>query len=396
MSGCHVEDSCGHPHPLKRGASPRPRIALVARWAGGVTGTTTTLLEHAKRLAARGWEVHVYAEKADAGRFAAAGAEPHIVPRFRLAGPFKRRVFSWRVSRELAAERYDVVFGHGDGLRQDILSLHNCVHAAHEAVHGRPPGFLAGAARLHAQQLKGRKFKRMIANSALMKDDVVRRWGVPAELVTVIHPGHDPERFRPSDRDRLRWAMRERAGAAQDDLLVGLITSGDFAKRNVAGFLEALRGLPPELKAKTRVLVVGQESRVGPYKRRAADAGFGERAVFLPPEREVEGFYHALDLYVHPALYEEFGQSVQEAMACGVPVLTSRRVGAAELFGPDAAAEILPTPETAALTAAMAALLEDPARRARLAEAGRKAAAPNTWDLNFEKTYAVIDSVRPR
>lgn len=395
MSGCHVEDSCGHPHPL-RTAARRPRIALVARWAGGVTGTTTTLLEHAKRLSARGWEVHVYAEKADAGRFAAAGAEPHIVPRIRLAGPFKRTLFSWRVSRELAAERYDVVFGHGDGLRQDILSLHNCVHAAHEAVHGRPPGFLAGAARLHARQLKGRKFKRMIANSALTKDDVVRRWGVPPELVTVIHPGHDPERFRPEGRAALRAAMRARAGASPDDLLVGLITSGDFAKRNVAGFLESLRGLPPALKARTRVLVVGQETRVGPYKRRAADAGFAERAVFLPPEREVEGFYHALDLYVHPALFEEFGQSVQEAMACGVPVLTSRRVGASELFGPEAAAEILEAPETAALTAAMAALLDDPARRARLAEAGRKAAAPNTWDLNFEKTYAVIESVRAK
>lgn len=393
MSGCHVEGSCGEPHPVRAGARP-PRIALVSRWAGGVTGTTTTLLEHAKRLGARGWEVHVYAEKADAGRFAAAGAQTHLIGRMPLAGPLKRRVFSWRVGRELAAEGYDVVFGHGDGLRQDILSLHNCVHAAHEAVHGRPPGLLAGAARLHAKQLRGRHFKRMIANSALMKADVTARWGVPPELVTVIHPGHDPERFRPSDRERLRGPMRERAGAGPDDLLVGLITSGDFAKRNVAGFLEALRGLPPERKARVRVLVVGQESRVGPYKRRAADAGFGDRAVFLPPEGEVERFYHALDLYVHPALYEEFGQSVQEAMACGVPVLTSRRVGAAELLA--GSPEVLETPETAALTRAMAALLEDPARRAALAEAGRKAAAPNTWDLNFEKTYAVIDSVRPR
>lgn len=395
MSGCHVSGACGHSHPAQGGALP-PRIALVSRWAGGVTGTTTTLLEHARRLGARGWEVHVYAEKADAGRFAAVGAQTHVMGRFRLAGPLKRRVFSWRVGRELAAERYDVVFGHGDGLAQDILSLHNCVHAAHEAVHGRPPGLLAGAARLHAKQLRERRFKRMIANSALTKDEVTRRWGVPPELVTVIHPGHDPERFRPSDRERLRGPMRERAGAAPDDLLIGLITSGDFAKRNVAGFLEALRGLPSALKARTRVLVVGQESRVGPYKRRAADAGFADRAVFLPPEREVQGFYHALDLYVHPALYEEFGQSVQEAMACGVPVLTSRRVGASELFGPEAAAEVLPTPETGALRLALAALLEDPARRVRLAEAGRKAAAPNTWDANFEKTYAVIESVRLR
>ncbi|MBI2363011.1 MAG: glycosyltransferase family 4 protein [Elusimicrobia bacterium] len=372
-----------------------PRIAIVSRWAHGVTGTTTTLLEHARRLAAGGWEVHLYSEKADAGRFSAAGAQTHVVPRLPFGGFLKRRAFAWQVGRELEAEGFDVVFGHGDGLRQDILSLHNCVHAAAEAVHGRGPGLFAGVALLHARQLRGRLFRRLIANSGLTKLDVVRRFGVPEGLVSVIHPGYDPVRFNRAGRDALRTAVRERAGVRPGELLVGLITSGDFAKRGVAPFLQSLGRLPAGIKDRARILVVGAESRLGPYRRLAAESGFAGRAVFLPPEKEVERFFHALDLYVHPALFEEFGQSVQEAMACGVPVLTSRRVGAAELFGPEASGEVLETPAPDALAAALTGLLESPDRRARLAEAGLKACAGNTWDRNFERTYAVIEAVRP-
>lgn len=372
----------------------RPRIALVARWAGGVTGTTTTLIEHARRLSARGWEVHVYAEKADAGRFSAAGAEVHIVPRFPVISWLKRRVFAFRVDRELAAEGYEVVFGHGDGLRQDILSLHNCVHAAAQAVRGSPPSPFSGTARLHSLQLSRRLFKRLIVNSVLTKDEVVRRFGVPENLIRVIYPGHDPVRFKGSDRGAKGSQIRELAGVKPGELLIGIITSGDFAKRGVGPFLSSLTRLPTELKQKTRVLVVGQESKLAPYKRLAAEAGFGERCVFLPPEREVERFYHALDVYVHPALFEEFGQSVQEAMACGVPVLTSRRVGAAELFGPEAGAEILDSPEPEALAKALTGLLQSPERRCKLSGAGLAACKGNTWDRNFEQTYGVIEAVR--
>ena len=150
----------------------------------------------------------------------------------------------------------------------------------------------------------------------------------------MIHPGFSQSRFRPQDWP-LGAPLRRELGMAEGEILLGLVTSGDFVKRGVALFLKAVGGLREELRSKLHVLIVGREKDLEPYRRLAGEAGLGERARFLAPRPEVERIYHALDLMVHPALFEEFGQSVQEAMACGVPVVTSARVGAAELLAPD-------------------------------------------------------------
>lgn len=378
--------------PLDR---KRLKAAIACREVAGVTGTTTTILEHCRRLAGMGWEVHVFAEKADAGRLAAAGAQTHILPRWPLGSYLKRRLFAWRFERELRGESFDLLWGHGDTLRQDVLSLHNCVHAASEAVHGRPLPRSSGVGRLHGRVLRERRFRLLVANSELMKRDLEARWGVPGDRVRVIHPGHDPGRFRPEDRGKLGLPLRRELGVPSDGLLVGLITSGDFAKRGVEGFLEALGRLPEGLKARLHAVVLGKEARLKPYERALAAAGLGERARILPSDRSVERWYHALDLYVHPARFEEFGQSVQEAMACGVPVLTTTRVGAAELLPPQAREWLLQEPRPEALAASMARILQDAGLRGRLAEWGLEGCRSNTWDENFRRTLACLQELLP-
>ncbi|MFA6316046.1 MAG: glycosyltransferase family 4 protein [Elusimicrobiota bacterium] len=323
------------------------RIAIASRQVSGVTGTTTTILEHCRRLKGKGVETHVFGEKLDAGRIAASGGVPRRLPGWPWGSRLKRRLFAWVFERAAKAERFDLVWGHGDTLNQDVLSLHNCVHAAAEAVTGTPLPSSSGVGLIHGRILAEKRFRLLIANSRLMKEEVVRRFGVPADRAAVIHPGYDPARFRPEDRGQ-GLEVRRGLGVGEGEVLVGLISSGDFEKRGVARFLEALGGLPPGIRAGLHALVMGRETRLAPYRERAAAVGLGARVHFMPPSDEVARFYHALDLYVHPALYEEFGQSVQEAMACGVPVLTNARVGAAELFAgkgglvlPDAGAESL-------------------------------------------------------
>jgi UDP-glucose:(heptosyl)LPS alpha-1,3-glucosyltransferase len=276
------------------------------------------------------------------------------------------------------ARGFDLVHGHGDLLEQDVLSLHNCVHAAHEAVHGGALPSSDAVGRMHALQLSERRFRALIANSNLMKSDVTRRFGVPAELVHVIYPGFEPGRFSPGGRAEFGAPMRAELGVKPGELLFGLVTSGDFEKRGLKAFLHAFAAVARKIP-EARAVVVGKESRPGPYLALARDLDITDRVIFREPIADVWRFYHALDVYVHPARWEEFGMSVLEALACGLPVITGAGVGAAELLRGEPRAFVLDEPSGPALENAMFAFA-DPSLRARVGALGPGAASPCAWD----------------
>ena len=313
--------------------------------------------------------------------------------RWRWGSRLKRRIFAALAGR--AARGHDLVHGHGDLLAQDLLSLHNCVHAAHEAAAGEPlpPGDAVG--RLHALQLKERRFRLLAANSKLMKDDVLRRFGVPAEMMEVVYPGFDETRFRAADRARLGAGLRRELGLTVDQPLFGLITSGDFEKRGVTPFLKAFaRTAEPVPTA--RALIVGKETRLGPYRALAAQLRISDKVFFREPVADVERLYHGIDVYVHAARWEEFGMTVLEAMACGLPVIAGSKVGAAELLEGQSREFVLAdlTPEN--LAEAMVRLARDPALRTRLSMSGAAAAAPFTLAAHGKAVLSLYERLRKK
>ncbi len=352
-----------------------PRLALASRRVEGLSGAVRLILEEARAAVDAGWFVDVYSEKIDADAVHAVGARPHRVARWPWGSWLKRRAFAGLAGR--AARGADVVHGHGDLLAQDLLSLHNCVHAAHEAATGRPLPPSDAVGRMHALQLSRRKFRLLAANSRLMKDDVIRRFGVPAGMIEVVYPGFDPKRFRPGDRARFGAALRAELGLTVDQPLFGLVTSGDFEKRGLAAFLRAFAAAEREVPT-ARALVVGKETRPGPYLKLAAELGIKDKVFFRAPAVDVETLYHALDVYVHAAKWEEFGMTVLEALACGVPAIVGARAGASELLEGSPREFVLADPNPEALAAAMVRLGRDPVLRARLSAAGSAAAAPHT------------------
>ena len=367
-----------------------PRIAIVCRDLRGLGGTTRTVVEHAALLKEAGWMTDCLAYRFDRKRLQAAGAKLRWVPGFPWGSWAKRRLFAALADR--MSSGYDVVHGHGDNLEQDILSLHNCVHAAHEAVHGAPLPEKDSVGRLHAMQLKDLRFKLLICNSKQTAEDARRRFGVPENMIRVIYPGHDPRQFNASHARKLRAPARAQLGYRDDDCVIGLITSGDFEKRGVGLFLRALRELRRHGQ-NFKALIAGKEAKLGPYLRLVSELGLGEQVRFMPARTDVENFYHALDVYCHPALYEEFGQSVQEALACGLPVVVGRRVGAAELLAPGLE-ELVVRPDAVDLAAKLSGLCADAERRRRVGAAGPAGVVRNTWRTNFELTMATYDLVR--
>ncbi|WIX32885.1 glycosyltransferase family 4 protein [Salinicola sp. JS01] len=311
--------------------SHKPLAVIAIRQVEKSTGASRNAFEQAVALGGLGYRVVILAER---GRPALAehfGAELVRLWRWPLKGPFRRFWFNRRVQAWCRRQRPALLVSHGDVETPDTVYMHNCVHLASRLIHGRelPAGHEVAA--IHDHVLSGGQFRQVAVNSRLMAEDFQARYGIDAAKIEISYPGYDPETFNIERAREDRHARRQALGAHDDTFLIGLITSGNFTKRNVAGFVEMATALTQRLPGRCRFLVVGKDD-AAPYRQQAAAAGIADAFEWRSTVSDVETLYGALDLFVLPAHIEEFGRVSLEAMACGTPVLLSRTTGAAELL----------------------------------------------------------------
>ncbi|MBT2866374.1 glycosyltransferase family 4 protein [Chromobacterium violaceum] len=168
--------------------------------------------------------------------------------------------------------------------------------------------------------------KAVICNSELVRDEVTRRFGLPVERCPVIYNGVDSEFFNPADARARRPELRAHYGIAPETPVLVYVGSG-FERKGVVQALKAIAPYPS-----VHLMVVGGDKKLVRYRQLAERLGIAERAHFTGPQRDVRSFYGMADGFILPTLYEPFGSVVAEAMACGLPVLTSTRCGGAELL----------------------------------------------------------------
>ncbi|GAB3680684.1 glycosyltransferase family 4 protein [Salinisphaera aquimarina] len=364
------------------------RIAIVFRGIGDIGGTNNTIADHARHFTSRGHAVDLIGEKVHKGGVTPDMGRPVKISRVPLLNRYKWRWFAARADRAVAAGDYDFVAGHGHHLRQHVVSMHNCLHLAHEIIHGSALDARGGLAEIHDRMFAADRFGLCICNSRLMRTDLVDRYGVDAARLPVIYPGYRPAQFNRDDRARYRDTVRAELDCG-DAVLIGLVTSGDYEKRGLDLLLEAYAGLDTDDRERTLLLVLGKQGGSGPFLDQARALGVADRLRFVAHTREPQRYFHALDICVHPARIEEFGQSVQEAMACGVPVVTNRRVGAVELLPQGLQNDTPPVADAASIRAGLAGLIASPQRRQALAEIGYAAVRDNTLQTNLERTLEV-------
>lgn len=363
-----------------------PRVAIVFRGIGDIGGTNNTIADHAREFTRRGYAVDLIGEKVHKGGVTADMGRAVRIRRLPIAKRWRWRWFARQADRLITANNYAFVAGHGHATRQTVLSMHNCLHAAHESITGRPLEPIGSLAEIHDAVFSADRFSVCICNSRLMQADLSQRYGTVIERLPIVYPGYRAEQFNRAQKPDYRDALREKLGAA-DETLIGLATSGDFKKRGLDLLIEAYARLSPACRARSRLLVMGKPGGSKPFVEQARSAGVADRLHFIGATREPERYFHALDICVHPARFEEFGQTVQEAMACGVPVIASKRVGAMEQL-PPAWYDALPeTPDVAALVTQLTDLIHSADRRVALADVGHTAVVANTRQANAQATF---------
>jgi len=367
------------------------RIAFMhRRLAGG--GTESDLRRMAAGLAARGHELHVFCARRDAE---VPGVTVRTVPIVRAGRLARLLSFARAAPRAVARERWDVVVGFGRTPWQDVVRAGGGTHRTYLArmeaagLRRRIRGpYHRAILCLEAMAYGPGGHRRVLAVSARVREEVAADYGVPRERIAVIYNGVDCTRFHPGRRATLGPPTRRALGLGDGLQVCAAIGSG-FRRKGFDLLLRLWREAPPPA---TALVLVGDDERLRSYRREAASPPLAGRVIVTGPRPDVEAILAAADVVCVPSRQEAFGNVVLEACAAGVPVVTSRRVGAAELLDGPLAALVVDDPEDrAALAAALARALGP--EGAALGRAARARAESLPWDTHLDRLEALLAEV---
>jgi UDP-glucose:(heptosyl)LPS alpha-1,3-glucosyltransferase len=369
-------------------------------------GCETYISSLARRLALDGHDVHLYACRWDA---AALPGSTHYhkvaVPRHpRFLRPW---YFNAACRRLLAQAGHDVTIGFDKISGLDVLYPQGGLYAATaehnllkyrsrlarrvvralKAVDPAHHSFLA----LERAQYRGRR-TLVVAISEMVRHHFEHYFGLGADDLRVVRIATNPERFDERDRPRRRLDWRQRWGLPPD-AVVALFAGINYRLKGLEPLLHALRRLPAD--APLHLLVAGKPDTAG-FERLARQLGLAPRCRFIGYCDDMRNGYFAADFFVHPTFYDPCSNVVLEALACGLPVITSRYNGASELLHPPREGYVIDDPHDHEHLAWCLAQLLDPARRAACAAAARRTASQWTFEHHYRAMLGVFAEAAAR
>jgi UDP-glucose:(heptosyl)LPS alpha-1,3-glucosyltransferase len=364
------------------------KLALVCRpfrFHGGVETATAGLMGELLR---RGHTVDLLTT---GDQEECPGARVRTLPVVRQPSVLRLLSFALAARRATADAAYDIVQSHERGLRQDIYRAGEGVHRAYLAAMGQRWARLDPHHRLvcalETRIFRLRSARHVVAISRRGKAEIERLHGTPPEGLSLVYNGVDLERFHPDNRARFGRGTRDALGLGADSWVILFVGSG-FERKGLGALLEGVAQLAD---ARCRLVVAGRgDSR--PYRELAGRVGFGDRTTWLGPYREVERLYAAADVVALPALYEPFGNVHLEALATGVPMLTSARAGGSELIRSGRNGWVVPVPSGEAVAEGLRALRDSGA--GALAEAARASAEPYTYAAHADRFEALYRTLK--
>jgi UDP-glucose:(heptosyl)LPS alpha-1,3-glucosyltransferase len=161
-----------------------------------------------------------------------------------------------------------------------------------------------------------------------------------------------------------------------------------YARKGVGRAIEALSTVP----APAHLLVVGRDKHAARYVALARRCGVGARVTIAGAQTDPRPYYGAADAFVLPTLYDALSNAVLEALACGLPVVTSDRCGAGELVAAHGAGTVCGARDIGAIAQGMRALLADDAR-ARASTGALAAMRPLTPPAMAAQLIALYESL---
>jgi UDP-glucose:(heptosyl)LPS alpha-1,3-glucosyltransferase len=250
-----------------------------------------------------------------------------------------------------------------------------------------------GPRRLALSYLEHRIFvdkgcKVVMTNSELVKRNIIEHYMMDPEKIVVIYNGVDTSRFNPKVKEKYRKSLRDKYSIRKDEIVL-VFVSNNFKLKRLDLVLEAMVLLKNN---KIRLFVIGADNH-RTYLRWAINNSLADQVLFLGPKRNIEKYYAASDIFVLPTLYDAFANVCLEAMACGLPVITSDSNGAADLIRDNENGFILKTHKADELSARIKAL-EPLSERSRMGDNAAAKAACFTMEKHLSEVLKLYGRVR--
>jgi UDP-glucose:(heptosyl)LPS alpha-1,3-glucosyltransferase len=370
-------------------------------------GCETYIAGLARRLVQDGHTVHLYACRWDAAALPAT-LQYHRVPPPRCPRFLRPWFFTAACRAALAEAHHQVTVGFDKIFGVDVLYPQGGLYVA-TAAHNllkHPPGLVRIMARvlkhldpahysfsaLERRQLRGPDRPLLIAISDMVLRHVQHYYGLDAGTLRRVRIATDPARFEEQDRPRRRHAWREKWQVAPDRI-VALFAGMNYRLKGLEPLLHAVRRLPADSPL---TLMIAGNRHINDWQRLARRLGVEDRVRFVGYCSDMRNCYFAADFFVHPTFYDPCSHVVLEAMACGLPVVTTRHNGASELMHPPREGFVIDDPHDTEHLAWCLTQMLDPARRAACAQAARRTAAQWTFEHHYRDMLAVFGEAAAR
>lgn len=280
-------------------------------------------------------------------------------------------------------------------------------HLIHADLYGIPAARWAGVRGVVSSRHNDDRFRRWLPVRALSRwlwrqadagiaiSEAIRRFaiayeGVSPQKIHTIHYGLDPASVHAPPDARTR--LRQELGLPADAPLVGSVCRL-IEQKGLDNALDGFAQVVAEFPA-AHYAIAGDGPLRGALEAQAARLGVADRVHFLGWRADAPAIFAALDVLLAPSRWEGFGLVFLEAMALGVPVISTRVSAIPEVIADGETGWLVPPDDPAAIAGALRAALADPGERCRRGEAGRaRLESQFTVDAMVERTLAVYRGV---
>lgn len=312
------------------------KIALIHKKYTTHGGTERYMVGLSKFLVKKGYDVHVITGSIDESS-KIEKINYHLISAWGKHLGIDKYIFAQSAKREVKKHNFDIIqsfsrFGFGDVIRigggchqvfldKYFASLENPLYKFKKKLEYKISFQDFFTRYYEAKDFKKGNYKKIVAVSQMVKDEIIKIYDVPENDIIVNHNGVDIDKFSPDNKHKFSQAIRKKHNLSKTDYVLLFLGTG-FKRKGLKYVLEALKNI-----GNAKLMIVGKGD-IDKFKSKAEELSVLDRCRFVGPVREVEKYYAAADVFVFPSIYDPCANVTLEAMASGLPVITTEDNGA--------------------------------------------------------------------